>query len=153
MSNRPTIALSGGFDPPTKNHIAMILDAAMIGDVIVILNSDEWCKKNNALPFLFSEYERRASLLSKIPGVIKVVPADDEDGTVCKTLAEVKPDFFGNGGKRNIENTPEVQLCKELGIGMMWFLGNNKDEELLQKADSYLKIAIQETYGNKEQKN
>ena len=43
-------------------------------------------------------------------------------------------------------NTPEVQLCKELGIGMMWYLGDTKDEKVLQKAESYLTIAIQETY-------
>ena len=45
-------------------------------------------------------------------------------------------------------NTPEVQLCKELGIGMMWYLGDTKDEKVLQKAESYLKIAIEETYSN-----
>ena len=39
------IALSGGFHPPRKNHIAMILDASKIANVVIILNSDEWCKK------------------------------------------------------------------------------------------------------------
>ena len=95
---------------------------------------------------MFAKYDNRASVLSKIPGVVKIIPADDADDTVCKTLAELKPDFFGNGGSRDMTNTPEVQLCKELGIGMMWYLGDTKDEKVLQKAESYLNIAIQETY-------
>ena len=143
---RQVIALSGGFDPPRKDHIAMILDASQIGDVVIILNSDDWCSRHRWNNKVFAKYENRASVLSKIPGVVKVVPADDADDTVCKTLAELKPDFFGNGGSRDMTNTPEVQLCKELGIGMMWYLGDTKDEKVLQKADSYLKIAIEETY-------
>ena len=43
--SRQTIALSGGFDPPTKGQVAMIQEAAQMGDVIIILNSDEWCAK------------------------------------------------------------------------------------------------------------
>ena len=45
-----------------------------------------------------------------------------------------------------MSNTPEVQLCKELGIGMMWYLGDTTDEKTLQKADTYLNIAITKVY-------
>ena len=124
---RPIIALSGGFDPPRKDHITLILDASKIGDVVIILNSDDWCSRHRWNNKVFAKYENRASVLSK-------------------TLAQLKPDFFGNGGSRDMTNTPEVQLCKELGIGMMWYLGDTKDEKVLQKAESYLTIAIQETY-------
>jgi glycerol-3-phosphate cytidylyltransferase-like family protein len=149
MANKKqVIALSGGFNPARKNHIAMILDASKIGDVIIILNSNEWCKKNSWNGQLFSKYENREAILRSIPGVIDVVPAEDSDGTVCKTLKELKPDFFGNGGSRNMNNTPEVQLCKELGIGMMWYLGDTTDEKVLQKADACLNIAIAKVYHN-----
>ena len=43
---RPIIALSGGFDPPRKDHITLILDASKIGDVVIILNSDAWCSRH-----------------------------------------------------------------------------------------------------------
>ena len=149
MANKKqVIALSGGFNPARKNHIAMILDASKIGDVVIILNSDEWCKKNSWNGQLFSRYENREAILRSIPGVVDVVPAEDSDGTVCKTLKELKPDFFGNGGSRNMDNTPEVQLCKELGIGMMWYLGDTTDEKVLQKADACLNIAIAKVYHN-----
>ena len=149
MANKKqVIALSGGFNPARKNHIAMILDASKIGDVVIILNSNEWCKKNSWNGQLFSRYENREAILRSIPGVVDVVPAEDSDGTVCKTLKELKPDFFGNGGSRNMDNTPEVQLCKELGIGMMWYLGDTTDEKVLQKADACLNIAIAKVYHN-----
>ena len=143
---RPIIALSGGFHPARKNHIAMILDASKLGDVVIILNSDEWCAKNSWNGKLFSTYENREAVLREIPGVVDVIPADDADDTVCKTLAALKPDFFGNGGSRDMTNTPEVQLCKELGIGMMWYLGDTTDEKILQKADVCLNIAIAKVY-------
>jgi len=145
-TKRPIIALSGGFNPSRKNHIAMILDASKIGDVVIILNSDEWCTRHSWNNQLFSKYENREAILRLIPGVVDVIPVDDSDDTVCSTLKELKPDFFGNGGSRDISNTPEVQLCKDLGIGMMWYLGDTTDEKVLQKADSYLSIAIARVY-------
>ena len=36
------IAVSGGFDPIHIGHIKMIRDAVQHGDVVVILNSDDW---------------------------------------------------------------------------------------------------------------
>jgi D-beta-D-heptose 7-phosphate kinase/D-beta-D-heptose 1-phosphate adenosyltransferase len=145
-TKRPVIALSGGFNPARKNHIAMILDASKIGDVVIILNSDEWCTRRSWNNQLFSKYENREGVLQHIPGVIDVIPADDADDTVCRTLAKLKPDFFGNGGSRDMSNTPEVQLCKEMGIGMMWYLGDTTDEKVLQKADACLSIAIAKVY-------
>mgnify|MGYP003152203435 FL=1 len=146
---RPVIALSGGFNPPRKAHIAMILDASQLGDVIIILNSDEWCKRHSWNGQVFSKYENREGVLQNIPGVIRVIPADDADDTVCSTLRDLKPDYFGNGGSRDMTNTPETQLCKELGIGMMWYLGDTKDEKVLEKAESCLNIAITKVYHGK----
>jgi hypothetical protein len=34
--------------------------------------------------------------------------------------------MFGNGGDRTNKNTPEKQLCEELGIEMIWSLGGGK---------------------------
>jgi len=120
----PIVAVSGGFDPVTDGHVAMILDAAKIGDVVVLLNSDEWCDRKRWTGKCFSSWERRRRVLMEIPGVKAVWGVDDTDGTVCAALEELKPDYFGNGADRTVENTPEVTLCKELGIGTLWFLGS-----------------------------
>jgi len=143
---KTVIALSGGFNPARKSQIAMILDAAKIGDVVIILNSDEWCKRHSFNGQLFSSYENREAILRQIPGVVDVIPAEDADNTVCKTLRDLEPDYFGNGGLRDVSNTPEVKLCRELGIGTMWYLGDSDDSELTELAECHLNIAIAKVY-------
>ena len=123
-SKKPIVAVSGGFDPPTDGQIAMILDAAKMGGVVVLLNSDEWCSRKRWTGKCFSAWERRRRILMEVPGVKAVWGVDDKDGTVCSALRELRPDYFGNGADRTIENTPEVALCRELGIGTLWFLGS-----------------------------
>ena len=123
-NKRPVVAVSGGFDPVTSGHVAMILDAAKIGDVVVLLNSDEWCARKRWTGSCFLPWERRRLVLMEIPGGKAVWGVDDADDTVCAALEELKPDYFGNGADRTVENTPEVSLCKKMGIGTLWFLGS-----------------------------
>ena len=118
------VAVSGGFDPIHVGHVRMILDAAQHGDVIVIANSDDWLLRKKGYKFM--PYEERQEILYAIKGVVDVVQASDEDGTVCKTLKKVMPDYFANGGDRKGSNTPEVKLCNELGIGLIWNVGGDK---------------------------
>ena len=139
--NRKIVALSGGFDPPNAGHTAMILDASRIGDVVIILNSDDWCAKHRWNNKNFLSWESRSNILMEIPGVVDVVHVDDSDDTVCAALKDLKPDFFGNGGNRTVKNTPEVDLCKEMNIGMVWFLGNIVTDEATQGIDDAVKRA------------
>ncbi len=37
---KPTVMVSGGFDPVHIGHIRMIMEASTHGDVIVVANSD-----------------------------------------------------------------------------------------------------------------
>ena len=71
-------------------------------------------------------YKERAQLLQYIKGVSRVHSVDDSDGTVCEALTRLKPDMFGNGGDRTSDNTPEIQICNELNIDMVWRLGGDK---------------------------
>ena len=119
----PVAAVSGGFDPVTPGHIALFESAAKLGDVMVILNSDDWLIRKKGY-FLFNWEERRRVLLA-MKNVAQVVPVDDSDGTVCQALREQKPTWFVNGGDRNSLNTPEWGVCKELGV-KMHFSGDPK---------------------------
>ena len=109
-------AVSGGFDPVTPGHIALFRSAAALGNVHVFLNSDDWLIRKKGY-YLFSWAERRL-LLEAITNIQVVHEVDDADGTVCAALRKHRPDWFVNGGDRTAENTPEAEVCKELGIAM-----------------------------------
>ena len=131
----PTIAVSGGFDPMHKGHVQMIREAAEYGNVIVILNSDEWLIRKKG--YKFQSFEERAHIAGSIKGVVIVTSVDDSDGTVCKALTKFKPDYFANGGDRYDTNTPEMSVCEELGIQMLWNIGGGKiqsSSDLVEKA-------------------
>jgi glycerol-3-phosphate cytidylyltransferase-like family protein len=68
-------------------------------------------------------WEERAEILMAIKGVTDVVQVDDSDGTVCEALRRIRPDYFANGGDRKVGNTPEGDVCAELGIEMLWGVG------------------------------
>ena len=125
-TKRKIVAVSGGCDPAHSGHIRMILEASAYGDVVVILNSDDWLTRKKGYKFM--EWSERAEILSAIRGVVDVVPVDDSDGTVCEALRRIRPDYFANGGDRKVGNTPEGDVCKELGIEMLWNIGGGKTQ-------------------------
>lgn len=122
--NRPVIAVSGGFDPIHVGHIRYIKEAALRGDVVVILNSDSWLNRKKG--YAFMPWDQRAEILREIKGVKDVVMAKDDDGTVCETLKNLLPRFFAKGGDRTKDNTPEKRICKSLGIEIIWGCGGGK---------------------------
>ena len=124
MSNKKVVAVSGGFDPMHIGHVRMIQNSAEIGDVLVIVNSDDWLERKKG--YVFMPFEERAEILSAIKGVTAVVAVDDTDNTVCEALKKYKPDCFANGGDRKQKNTPEMTVCEELGIEMLWSMGGGK---------------------------
>lgn len=118
------VCISGGFDPLHEGHINLIEHAVQHGRVVVILNSDEWLirKKGNYV----MSWKSRARILAAMRGVNYIVNVDDSDGTVCEALRRIKPDYFANGGDRTEENTPELELCKELDIRPLFNIGGDK---------------------------
>ena len=127
--SRKTVAVSGGFDPIHVGHVRMILAAGEVGDVVVILNSAEWLKDKKG--YAFMPWEERAEIIRSIRGVVNVVSTiDDLDGTVCNTLRnlkkDIKLDYFANGGDRTATTTPEMEVCDEIGIDLLWNVGGGK---------------------------
>ncbi|MHA1940754.1 MAG: adenylyltransferase/cytidyltransferase family protein [Candidatus Hodarchaeales archaeon] len=120
---KPTVMVSGGFDPVHVGHIRMILEASQYGDVIVIANTDQWLHRKKG--FVFMEWERRAEILNSIKGVILVDSVDDSDGTVCEAIERLQPTYFANGGDRGKTNTPEQSVCEEIGVEMLWGVGGD----------------------------
>ena len=140
--NIPTIVVSGGFDPIHRGHVQMIRDASHYGNVVVVLNSDEWLIRKKGYKFM--SFEERAFILGNIKGVSVVTNVLDGDDTVCEALRRIKPDYFANGGDRHLTNTPEMEVCQELEIQMLWNIGGGKiqsSSDLVSKA-KYGKMVI-----------
>lgn len=119
---KKTIAISGGFDPLHPGHIALIESATEYGDVHILLNSDDWLIRKKG--FFFQPWTDRKKILEAYTPHVHTV--DDSDGTVCEALRRIRPDYFGNGGDRKSNNTPERNMCEELGIEAVFELGGGK---------------------------
>ena len=128
------ILLSGGFDPVHIGHIRMFKEAKSFADDVVIgLNSDEWLIRKKDKPFM--PWEERKEILEACQYIDYVFGFDDTDGTACDFLRKINqmyttdPDtqvFFGNGGDRTNETTPEISYCKSNGIKLLWDVGGGK---------------------------
>jgi len=131
--------VSGGFDPIHVGHIDLINQASALvshdgGGVIVILNSDEFLTRKKGKPFM--PFFERQIILENLKNVDLVIKPTDKDDTVqetLKSLAELAGKeyklYFCQGGDRNynqdnLSNTPEHDVCKEVGIEPIYGLGD-----------------------------
>ncbi len=119
-----TVCVSGGFDPVHIGHLRMIQEASKYGKVIVIVNSDEWLMRKKG--YIFMPFRERCEILEGFSATSGTTFVNDNDGTVCEALRRIKPDYFANGGDRKTNNTPEMDVCEELGIEMLWGVGGGK---------------------------
>lgn len=128
MKKPTVVAVSGGFDPLHIGHVRMFKEAKALGDeLVVILNNDNWLADKKGKPFMPGV--EREEIIQAIRWVDHVVLTDhvpgDSDRSVCRALRSIKPDIFANGGDRHPDGDPipEVYLCKELGIKMVYNVG------------------------------
>lgn len=119
--------VSGGFDPIHIGHLRMFKEARALGDkLVVVINNDNWLKTKKG--FAFMPETERAEIIREFPFVDEVVltthTEDDEDRSVIRALADIKPHVFANGGDRKDEaDIPEAAICRELGIEMVFNVG------------------------------
>ena len=93
-------------------------DAYNYGDIVVLLNSDNWLIKKKGRPFM--PWTERASIVKEIKGVISVLTFDDMEGNAIKGIQKALsyyslPEYnvsWLNGGDRTKETTPEVNGVK-----------------------------------------
>ena len=127
MKSKVVVAVCGGFDPIHVGHIKHFRDAKNLGDILVVmLNTDDWLRKKKG--YIFMSFEERKEIIESIRYVDKVIPVIDANGSVAKTLEQLKPDIFAKGGDRTIDNIPEseVDVCERLGIKMVFGVGGGK---------------------------
>ena len=66
----------------------------------------------------------RVEIVKALRFVDEVFLSVDKDRTVCKSLEEIKPDIFANGGDRATSEVPETPVCKKFNIKMVDGLGD-----------------------------
>ena len=117
------VAVSGYFNPLHIGHLEMIRRAKKLGDkLVVIVNNDKQVAIKGSFPFM-SESDR-VEIIQALKNVDKAVLSIDEDATVCRSLAKLKPQIFANGGDRHsVGDVPEYEVCQKYHIKMVDGLG------------------------------
>ena len=125
------IILSGGFDPIHKGHIRMFKEASMNGMVVAGLNSDNWLIRKKGK--FFMPFKERKEILESIKYIDLVKSFNDSDDTACDLIHKINSEFsdkynifFGNGGDRTNQTTPEINFCNDNNIDLIWGLGGGK---------------------------
>jgi len=136
-NSKTRVVVSGGFDPLHKGHVDLFEEASKLGELTVIVNSDKFLYHKKG--YIFMPLEERIHIVHSIKYVAHVMEVIDTDDTVCETLRVIKPNIFCNGGDRNKKNIPEVELCKEMNIKMMFNVGGTKIQSSSELVDRIIK--------------
>lgn len=120
------VAVSGGFDPIHLGHLRMFKHARKLGHkLIVIVNSDGWLRRKKGAYFMSAN--ERKEIIERFDCVDRVHIHNSVKPDVCGALELLKPDIFANGGDRkNEKDVPESEVCKKLGIKMVFNIGGKK---------------------------
>ncbi len=122
MNKQIIVVAAGYFDPIHVGHIEYLEKAKILGDkLIVIINNDNQTILKKGKPFM--PQEERAKIVKALRSVDEVFMSIDEDPSVCKSLAAVKPNIFAKGGDRFGSEVPESGVCNEHGIQLVDGLG------------------------------
>lgn len=132
MENKQSILVSGGFDPLHTGHLSMMREAKEIGDeLIVVINNDNWLRKKKG--FAFIPESVRFEVIQALEPVDNAfvtshqrITPGEMDMSICSAIKSIEPDIFANGGDRKEDNIPEYDLCEQMGIGMVFGVGDEK---------------------------
>jgi D-beta-D-heptose 7-phosphate kinase/D-beta-D-heptose 1-phosphate adenosyltransferase len=133
--------VSGGFDPVHIGHVRLFEEAKKLGDeLVVIINNDNWLRFKKG--FAFMPEEDRKEIIQCFRFVDRVHLTGHEENTtdvsVCREIELIRPHVFANGGDRKQDNIPEYELCRRLGIEMVFNVGNGgkvrSSSELVKEA-------------------
>lgn len=132
--NTIIVCASGYFNPLHEGHINYLNEARGLGDELyVIVNNDHQVWLKGSTPFM--SLRQRQLIVDNLKCVTRAYGCVDTDRTVCKTLELLKPNIFANGGDVIEENCGEAEICRKLGIKMVFGVGGT---EKIQSSSSLL---------------
>lgn len=120
------VMVSGGFDPIHIGHLQMFEEAKKLGDkLVVVLNCDKWLIRKKGKNFM--SQEERAGIIRGFSCVDDVFILESDRGDVGEAIEKIRPQVFANGGDRKAEiDIPEAEICKNLGVEMIFNVGGGK---------------------------
>ena len=127
---KKAVIVSGYFNPLHKGHLEYFKLAKDKGDLLfIIVNNDIQRSLKKSKEFMLED--ERYLIVNELRIVDKTILSIDTDRTVCKTIKKIFSDFsskfylsFANGGDQNNNSSPEVPICKKLGIELIDGLGD-----------------------------
>lgn len=115
------VLVTGGYDPLHSGHIAYFKAAKELGDRLIVgVNSDAWLTRKKGRPFM--PCTERAEIIRNLSCVDHVVEFDNEydaDGSANRFIEdqcwhyEEDEILFANGGDRQADNIPEMEVVAE----------------------------------------
>jgi D-beta-D-heptose 7-phosphate kinase/D-beta-D-heptose 1-phosphate adenosyltransferase len=132
VKNKTLVIASGYFNPVHKGHIEYLTRSKELGDkLFVIVNNDIQREMKGSKAFM-NEDERRFVIETLKPVDWAVVAIDTQNRLVEKSIKliyelykdEFKNFIFTNGGDQTEQTIAEVDICKKLGIKMVFGLGD-----------------------------
>ena len=122
MKKEIVVAASGYFDPMHVGHLEYLQLASKLGDkLIVIVNNNHQAELKKGEFFMHEK--DRMEIIAALKCVDEVFLSIDMDSSICKSLEVVKPNIFGNGGDRSLDEIPETAVMKKYNIKMVDGLG------------------------------
>lgn len=112
------VIATGGFDPIHSGHINYVKEAKNLGDILIVgVNSDAWLRRKKGQEFM--PWEERATIISALHNVDRVINFDDSDGSAKAAIRKVRAIHptaqivFANGGDRTQVNIPEMDIVDD----------------------------------------
>lgn len=133
MAKTKTLVIASGyFNPVHKGHIEYLTKSKELGDkLFVIVNNDKQREMKGSKEFM-NEDERKLVIETLKPVDWAVVAIDKDNRQVDKSIKMIyelyKDEFenfiFSNGGDQTEHTIAEGKICSELGIKMVFGLGD-----------------------------
>jgi len=133
MEKTKTLVIASGyFNPVHKGHVEYLTRSKALGDkLFVIVNNDIQREMKGSKEFM-NEEERKLIIETLKPVDWAVVSIETENRLVDKSIKLIhelyKDEFdnfiFSNGGDQTEHTIVEGDMCRELGIKMVFGLGN-----------------------------
>ena len=132
VKTKTLVIASGYFNPVHKGHVEYLTRSKALGDkLFVIVNNDIQREMKGSKEFM-NEEERKLIIETLKPVDWAVVSIETENRLVDKSIKLIhelyKDEFqnfiFSNGGDQTEHTIVEGDMCRELGIKMVFGLGN-----------------------------